>query len=327
MKKITLLLFLAIILVTVSCKKDTTPGGNQVAGTPSLTTADATLVTSISAQLGGAVTAIGSCPVSVRGVAIGTSHDPTISGTFYPEDPFTEAQAFTLPVGSLTPNTTYYVRAFAINCKGVNYGSEKQFTTGGGGGGGNDTAYFKLTVGGVTYFSYDMFDPVLASTVFPEGDTRAAFATWDSSNQVFSVTSQSSILLDPAKSFGYSFSYMNPDVNSTGTYSFGKFPAANKTILVTIRTGTGPALSWSTPGYNSYENYGNYTRHKVNDNCEEVETTSAVNTLIISRWGNPGQLIEGNIQGTVYENIKGSYNCQNSIAMPFSVEFKLKRLQ
>jgi hypothetical protein len=326
MKKITIFLFLSVMIVIVSCKKDTTPADNPVAGTASLTTADATLVTSISAQLGGTVTDGGSCPVSVRGVAIGTAHNPSISGTFYPEDPFTETQAFTMPVGSLTPSTTYYVRAFAINCKGVNYGNEKQFTTGGGGG-GNDTAYFKLTVGGVTYFSYDMLDPLLAGKVFPEGDTRAAFVTWDSTNQVFSVTSQSSILLDPSKSFGYSFSYINPDVKSTGTYSFGKFPAANKAIFITIRTGTGAALSWSTPGYNSYENYGNYTRHKVNDNCEEIEITSAVNTLIISRWGNPGQLIEGTIQGTVYENIKGSYNCQNSIAMPFSVEFKLKRLQ
>ena len=327
MNKITFLLFLAIVIAAASCKKDTTPTDNPVAGTPSLTTADATLVTSISAQLGGTVTAIGSCPVSVRGVAIGTSHDPTISGTFYPEDPFTEGQAFTLPVGSLTPNTTYFVRAFAINCKGVNYGSEKQFTTGGGGGGGNDTAYFKLTVAGVTYFSYDLLDLELSKTVFPEGDTRFALATWDSSNQVFSIASQSSFLLDATKSFGYSFSYINPDVTGPGTYTFSTFATGNKTIVIARRTGTGDPLAWITPGYNSYENSGNYTRQKVNDVCEESEISSAVNTLVISKWGNPGQLIEGTMNGTLYENTKGRYNCQNSIAMPFSVEFKLKRLQ
>ncbi len=326
MKKITIFLFLSTMFIVASCKKDTTPVDKPVAGTASLTTADPTLVTSVSAQLGGTVTDGGSCPVSVRGVAIGTAHNPSISGTFYPEDPFTETQVFTVPVGSLTPSTTYYVRAFAINCKGVNYGNEKQFTTGGGGG-GSDTAFFKLIVGGVTYFSYDLLNPALASKVFPEGDTRFAVATWDTSNQVFSVASQSSFLLDPAKSFGYSFSYINPDVTSTGTYSFGKFPAENKAIVIAIRTGTGAALAWSTPGYNSYENSGNYTRHKVNDNCEESERTSAVNTLVISRWGNPGQLIEGTIQGTVYENTKGVFNCQNSITMPFSVEFRLKRRQ
>ena len=188
MKKITPLVFLVSMLVIASCKKDVTPSGNQVTGTALLTTADAALVTSTSAQLGGTVTDIGSCPVSMRGVAIATTHSPAISGTFYPEDPSTEGQAFTIPVGSLTPGTTYYVRAFAINCKGTSYGNEIQFTTGGGTG-GNDTAYFKLTIGGVTYFSYDLLNPVLAGKVFPEGDTRYAVATWDSSNQVFTVAS------------------------------------------------------------------------------------------------------------------------------------------
>ena len=326
MKKITPLVFLVSMLVIASCKKDVTPSGNQVTGTALLTTADAAQVTSTSAQLGGTVTDIGSCPVSMRGVAIATTHSPAISGTFYPEDPSTEGQAFTIPVGSLTPGTTYYVRAFAINCKGTSYGNEIQFTTGGGTG-GNDTAYFKLTIGGVTYFSYDLLNPVLAGKVFPEGDTRYAVATWDSSNQVFTVASQSSFLLDASKAFGYSFSYMNPDVNSAGTYSFDKFLNPKKSIVIAIRTDKGDPLAWITPGYNSYENSGNFTRHTVNGNCEQVELTGALNTLIISKWGNPGQLIEGTITGTLYENTKGIFNCQNSIPMPYSVEFKLKRLK
>ena len=326
MKKTTIFLFLAVMLVIASCKKETPPTEDPVAGGATLTTAGATQVTNTSALLGGAVTDSGSCTVNARGIAISTAHNPTISGTFYPENPPAKTGNFNIPVGSLMPNTTYFVRAYAINCKGASYGNEIEFTTGSGGV-SNDTAYFKLTAGGVTYFSYDMMNPVLAGKVFPEGDTRFAFATWDSSNQVFTVVSQSSFLLDPAKSFGYSFSYLNPDVDRAGTYSYGKIANPKKTMVIAIRTGTGDPLAWITPGYNTYENSGNYTRHTVNGNCEEAELTSDLNTMVISKWGDPGQLIEGTITGTLYENTKGVFNCQNSIAMPFSVEFKLKRLK
>jgi hypothetical protein len=325
MKKIIPFLFLSIMAASAGCKKDKAPTENTVTGTASLTTDEASFVTFTSALLGGTLTNPGTCPVDSRGIAIGTMHDPTISETFYPEVPLTESGSFSIPAGSLMPGTTYYVRAYAVNCKGISYGNEIHFTT--SGGGSSDTAYFKLTIGGATYFSYDLQDALHSGAVFPEGDTRFAIATWDTSNQVFMVASQSSFILDPAKIFGYSFSYINPEVNAPGTYSFGKFVAANKTIVIAIRTSTGDPLAWTNPGYNSYENSGNFTRHPVTGNCEEVELTSAVNTLVISRWGNPGQLIEGTIDGTVYENIKGVFNCQNSITMPFTVEFRLKRLQ
>lgn len=325
--KYILALLLPLGLFTLAgCKKDSAPADETIKGGAQLTTAEATFITNTSAQLGGTITDAGSCAVDARGIAISTSHNPGLSDTFYPEAPLTEPGSFTIPVGTLAPNTTYYVRSFATNCKGTAYGNEIQFTTGSGIS-NSDSTYFKLTAGGITYFSYDILDPVHGNNVFPEGDTRFAFATWDSSNGVFSLASQSSFLMEPAKSFGFSFSYMNPDVNGTGTYSFGKFPSDDKNIVIHLRTSTGDVDPVFNSGYNIYMNIGNFTRHMVDSNCEESEITSAVNTLVISRWGDPGQLIEGTIQGTLYENIKTSFNCQNSNPMSFSVEFRLKRLE
>lgn len=40
-----------------------------------------------------------------------------------------------------------------------------------------------------------------------------------------------------------------------------------------------------------------------------------------------GEFVEGTISGTLYENAKTGIGCKNSVAKPFIVEFKLKRVQ
>lgn len=298
--------------------------GKAAPGTPNLITTEASLITNTSALLGGFITSTGDCGLVQNGIVISKYNNPTINQTTYPDVLINGTGIFSISVGSLMPATKYYVRAYATNCKGTSYGNEINFTT--TGGGTTDTGYFRLTIGGITYFSYDLMSPK-AATIFPEGDTRLAYVTRNIGTGEFNIASQSSFILDASKSFGYSFGYINPDVNSTGTYSFAQAPAAgNKTIEIAIRNAAG-ASDATQANYNDYLNGSNFTRHLTNFYCDQTEITSAINTLIISRWGNPGEFIEGTINGTLYENIKTYISCSNSIAMPFVVEFKLKRLQ
>jgi hypothetical protein len=299
--------------------------GKSAPGTPNLITAEASLITSTSALLGGSLISIGDCALLQHGVVISTYNNPTTNQTTYPDVSINGIGIFSISVGSLLPSTKYYVRAYATNCKGTSYGNEINFTTTGGGG-TTDTGYFRLTTGGITYFSFDLLSPK-AATIFPEGDTRSAYVTRNIGTGEFNISSQSSFILDVSKSFGYSFGYINPDVNGTGTYSFAQSTAAgNKAIEIAIRNAVG-ASDATQANYNDYFNGGNFTRHLTNLTCEQTEISSLVNTLIIGRWGNPGEFIEGSISGTLYENIKTAINCSNSIAKPFVVEFKLKRLQ
>lgn len=94
---------------------------------PTVTTAEATSVTTNSAVTGGNVTSDGGASVTARGVCWSTSQNPTISGNHTTDGNGTGE--FTSSLTGLEENTTYYVRAYATNSEGTSYGSQKSFTT------------------------------------------------------------------------------------------------------------------------------------------------------------------------------------------------------
>ncbi|UCH96737.1 MAG: SBBP repeat-containing protein [Candidatus Aminicenantes bacterium] len=94
---------------------------------PLVTTAVVSSVTPFSASGGGNVTSDGGAPVTARGVCWSTSPNPTISDNFTTDG--TGTGAFTSSITGLTPNTTYYVRAYATNSIGTAYGNQITFTT------------------------------------------------------------------------------------------------------------------------------------------------------------------------------------------------------
>ena len=94
---------------------------------PIVTTTTATSVTETSAVTGGNVTSDGNASVTERGVVYATTQNPTTSNTKVTSGSGTGS--FTCNLSGLQPNTTYYVRAYAINSKGTAYGSEITFTT------------------------------------------------------------------------------------------------------------------------------------------------------------------------------------------------------
>lgn len=94
---------------------------------PSVTTLEADSVAPTSAQTEGSVTNDGGAPVTQRGVAYGTDPNPGIAGATVTAG--SGVGGFAAALSDLTPNTTYYVRAYATNSAGTGYGAQDSFTT------------------------------------------------------------------------------------------------------------------------------------------------------------------------------------------------------
>lgn len=92
-----------------------------------VTTTAATVITAISASSGGTISSDGGSPVTARGVCWSTVANPTIAGNKSSDG--TGTGTFTSSITGLSPNTTYFVRAFAINSAGASYGNEVSFRT------------------------------------------------------------------------------------------------------------------------------------------------------------------------------------------------------
>ena len=94
---------------------------------PSVTTTAVGNITGNSATVGGNVTSDGGETVFDRGVCYSTTPFPTVSDNCIHIGQGTGS--FSDNLNGLQPETTYYIRAFAINSIGVGYGSEVSFTT------------------------------------------------------------------------------------------------------------------------------------------------------------------------------------------------------
>jgi uncharacterized protein (TIGR02145 family) len=109
---------LIVFALFYGCKKDEIP---------TLTTTAISGITTNSASSGGNITDDGGADVTARGVCWGTATKPTITGSKTSDG--IGIGIFTSGLTDLTPNTMYYVRAYATNSEGTAYGNEISFTT------------------------------------------------------------------------------------------------------------------------------------------------------------------------------------------------------
>jgi uncharacterized protein (TIGR02145 family) len=110
-----------ILFLITECNKEKQPTF------PVLTTGSITGITHTAADAGGNITSDGGSEVTARGVCWGTARNPTIASNKTTDG--TGIGAFTSEITDLTPNTTYYIRAYAINGIGTAYGNEVSFST------------------------------------------------------------------------------------------------------------------------------------------------------------------------------------------------------
>jgi len=94
---------------------------------PTVSTDSVSSVTETTAVASGTVSSDGDDAVTERGFAVSTTTSPTISDTKFSVSGTTGT--FSTTITGLTQNTTYYVRAFAVNSIGTAYGDNIYFTT------------------------------------------------------------------------------------------------------------------------------------------------------------------------------------------------------
>lgn len=117
-----------------------TPNPNSGgAGCPKVETVAVTDITSNSAKSGGIITDNGDGRILEQGICWSTSGTPVVDNTHATAT--VGETSFTCAMNNLSPSTTYYVCAYAINTAGVGYGDVHNFKTASnnGGGGGNNS--------------------------------------------------------------------------------------------------------------------------------------------------------------------------------------------
>ena len=97
------------------------------AGLPTVMTVEVFNITATSAICAGEVMDDGGAEVFEKGVCWSTSHNPTLNDNHVIGGE--GGGFFEVEMNDLTPGTTYYVRAYAINSVGTGYGEEVSFTT------------------------------------------------------------------------------------------------------------------------------------------------------------------------------------------------------
>jgi hypothetical protein len=147
-------------------------------------------ITLTTASSGGVISNDGGASLTERGVVWGTSTGPTISGSKTSDG--TEPGTFTSSLTSLTPSTTYYVRAYATNSVGTGYGTEVSFTT-------NAIAVGSAYQGGIVAYLF-----VSGNTGYVDGEIHGLIAAtedignsdikwWNLSNNNSAVTTGTAI--------------------------------------------------------------------------------------------------------------------------------------
>lgn len=94
---------------------------------PTVTTTPVSNILVTTVNVGGNVTFWGGDPITARGICFGTSPEPTVAGNKTVNG--SDIGSFSTTLGNLSPNTTYYVRAYATNGIGTAYGDEYAFAT------------------------------------------------------------------------------------------------------------------------------------------------------------------------------------------------------
>jgi uncharacterized protein (TIGR02145 family) len=109
-----------ISMILPACQKQ------ETISTPVLTTVEVSNITPSTVTSGGSITT--NFPVKSYGLCCSIETNPTIEDIIVTDSVF-RSNDFKMNVTGLKGNTKYFLRAFAINTKGIGYGNEFSFTT------------------------------------------------------------------------------------------------------------------------------------------------------------------------------------------------------
>lgn len=116
------LVIVALFLISLSrCKTD------EPAPIPEITTTEVSNISYTTAKSGGDVISDGGSSVTARGVCWSVNPSPTVTDNKTLDG--SGAGTFISSIEGLSPNTSYFVRAYATNANGTSYGVSFSFTT------------------------------------------------------------------------------------------------------------------------------------------------------------------------------------------------------
>ncbi len=123
-KILPLFRLVALIALIWGCQKENATENQTI---PIVTTKPVTNITQTTAATGGNITANGGAEITSKGICWSTNTTPTIDANKTTDG--IGSENFVSTVTGLNANTTYYVRAYAINKLGVGYGNIISFVT------------------------------------------------------------------------------------------------------------------------------------------------------------------------------------------------------
>lgn len=162
---------------------------------PTVTTSQVTNITQATATGGGNVTGDGGANVTERGICWSTSHNPATSGTHANNG--TGTGSYTVSMTGLTANTTYYVRAYAINSQGTAYGNEVSFIT-------SQVPSYTIAVSanptnGGTVTGSGTYQQGQSCIVHATANTGYTFANWTENGNVVSTNANYSFIVTSSR--------------------------------------------------------------------------------------------------------------------------------
>ena len=237
---------------------------------PTVSTASVTNIGNTTATGGGNVISNGGATVTERGICWSTSHNPTISGSH--ANSGTGTGEFMVSMTNLTPNTTYYVRAYAINSQGSAYGEEVNFKT-------SQTPTYTIAV-----------------SANPSGSGSVTGGGTYEQGQSCTVTATAAT--------GYNFQKWTENgsqVSTNATYTFTV--SANRNLVAVFQAGSytisasaSPSSGGTVSGAGSY-NYG--------QNCTLTATPATGYSFV--KWTMNGTQVSTNASYTFAVTASGSY--------------------
>jgi hypothetical protein len=223
---------------------------------PSVTTQAVTDIGTTTATGNGNITALGVPNPTQHGMCWNTTGSPTTSNNKTQEGPVNSTGTFTSGITGLSPNTTYYVRAYATNTAGTAYGEEQPFVSALPPPVATTNAAISVSTDSATLNG--MVNPNGAATTvtFEYGTTTGYGSTATASQSPISGTTSQAVSkgltgLSPGITYHYRVKATNPAGTTHGS------DMTFTTILATAPTVTTTGVSSITP--NSASTGGNVT--------------------------------------------------------------------